>query len=335
MLTFERNPRYLVVLVLALCGCQSILPGYDPGPAERAADAANTITDDLTLTASEPASTPMRTTTAVAADPGTSGTIVAAVQDAALPAATTIYANPEAQYVICRDQRRALEEILQPIAARLMSQQISYSQVDANEWRDCSGNFLRLSSYLADECPELNGRLAATKGVPDYVPGDNNSARPATAVARTTRDIAKWYADNGSFIPIYYDHGRDEQAALVRHRNNIKPGTVLWFSREKPHPAAGMAPLFASHINHMGTVISVERGENGELLSYSMYHGQNSKKVGAVTHDHYWAWPAKFTNGGKQYPPLGYWDQYLVGLAPIAPMAPADQPIMLSSLEHR
>jgi len=24
-----------------------------------------------------------------------------------------------------------------------------------------------------------------------------------------------------------------------------------------------------------------------------------------------------FTRGGKKYPPLGYWNQYLIGIAPI------------------
>ncbi len=90
-----------------------------------------------------------------------------------------------------------------------------------------------------------------------------------------------------------------------------------------------MEPLFTRQINHMGTVISVERDENGDVLSYSMYHGRNKKKVATVTNHHYWDWPDKFTSGGKEYPPLGYWGQYLVGIAPITP---ADQPIMLSSL---
>ncbi len=269
--------------------------------------------------------------TAVTADPGTAEVTVAAAHQASLPAATTIDVDVDARYLLCGGRRLDLAAILRPIADRLMSQQITYSQVDANEWRDCSGNFLRLSSYLAERCPELNGRLAATKGVPDFVPGGNNSARPATAVARTTRDLAKWYADNGSFIPVAYEPGLDEQAALARHRDQIRPGTVLWFSHKKPDPSAGTAPLFAGLINHMGTVISVERDANGELLSYSMYHGRNQRKVATVTTDHYWDWPDKFTSGGKQYPPLGFWTQYLVGLAPIAP---AEQPIMLSSLER-
>jgi hypothetical protein len=332
MRELKRNAIHLFVMAVALGGCQAILPTEDAADsAKQAADEPNSSAYELILTASEPLSTPILTSTAADSDPNNGEPANVSIQDALVSNSNIIDIDSDAYYAMCGGRLIDLEDILQPIAERLMSQQISYSQVDAHEWRDCSGNFLRLSSYVAERCPELNGRLAATKGVRDFVHGDNNTARPATAVARTTRDIARWYAENDSFIPVYYDQDSDEQLTLAKYRDHIKPGTVLWFAREKPNPSAGMAPLFASQINHMGTVISVERDENGELLSYNMYHGRNENKVATVTKDHYWDWPDKFTSGGKQYPPLGYWTQYLVGIAPIAPVS---EPIMLSSLER-
>jgi hypothetical protein len=59
-----------------------------------------------------------------------------------------------------------------------------------------------------------------------------------------------------------------------------------------------------------------------------MYHGRNVGKKAAVTADHYWNWPRKFTTGGKKYPPLGYWSQYLVAIAPL-PLS--EEPILAMS----
>lgn len=231
---------------------------------------------------------------------------------------TTGALDRHAYYAMCGGRLTDLEELIGPIAARMTSQQIPYTQDPANEWRDCSGNFLRLSSYLAEACPELNGRLVATSGIRDFAHGADNDVHPASAAARTTRGIAKWYSENQTFVPIYYDPEIGDRFALAKHRDLIRPGAVLWFSRQKPAKSSGLQPLFTRQINHMGTVVSVERNEAGEVVRYKMYHGRSKGKKARVTEHHYWQWPAAFTSGGKQYPPLGYWDQYLVGIAPIA-----------------
>lgn len=231
---------------------------------------------------------------------------------------TTSAPDPHAYYAMCGGRRTDLGDIIGPIAASMVAQQIPYTQDPANEWRDCSGNFLRLSSYLAEACPELNGSLAATSGIRDFEPGADNAADPASAAARTTRGIAKWYFDNHAFVPIYYDPETADRVALAKHRDFIRPGAVLWFSRQKPTKSSGLQPLFTRAINHMGTVVSVERDEDGNVVRYTMYHGRSKGKKARVTEHHYWQWPAMFTRAGKEYPPLGYWDQYLVGIAPIA-----------------
>ena len=240
------------------------------------------------------------------------------VADATIPSVspTGSALDSNAYYVSCAGQVRDLGAILSPIASKMVAQKIPYSQQAAGEWRDCSGNFLRLSSYLAEACPELNGSLVATKGIADYKRGANNTAT-ATAAARTTRGIAKWYSQNGRFTPVYYDRGN--RAAVASHRHLIRPGAVLWFSRTAPKRSAGLTPLFARQINHMGTVISVQRNQNGDVVGYSMYHGRRPGKRATITEKHYWDWPRAYTSRGQSYPPLGYWKQYLVGIGSIAP----------------
>ncbi|MDH3604671.1 MAG: hypothetical protein OEU26_34130 [Candidatus Tectomicrobia bacterium] len=209
-----------------------------------------------------------------------------------------------------------IEQILKPIVASMVAQKIPYSQDPANEWRDCSGNFLRLSSYVATQCPGVE--LVAPPGITDYAKGGDNKA-PGEARSRTTRGIAKWYDGKGVFTPIYYDDTDLDQApaALVANRNKIKPGTVLWFSRKKPVKADGKISLYkeaGGMINHMATVVKITKDDRGNVTGWDMYHGQNPKKGSGVT-SHWWDWPAKYTSRGQQYPPGGFWSQRIVGIA--------------------
>ncbi len=238
-------------------------------------------------------------------------------------------ANAEVYYARCGDQVLPMHEILGPIAASMQAQKIPYkiSQDPVDEWRDCSGNFLRLSSYVAARCAGNDDLLAAQAGVKDFVLNGNNNV-PASRGPRSTRGLGKWYNDQERFTPIFYDGVTDVAAApqdLVAHRNLIKPGAVLWFSRKKPMSAGGLEDLWTpnqarTQINHMGTVTEVTRDDAGNVIRYKMYHGHGREgNPAAVTEHHYWDWPATFTSNGKSYPPLGYWDQYLVGIGSLLP----------------
>jgi hypothetical protein len=232
-------------------------------------------------------------------------------------------------YAFCGGQEMNLGDVLSPITTDMEAQKIPYSQDPKNEWRDCSGNFLRLSSYLASACPENQRYLAAPPGISDYTPGGNNVA-PAGARARSSRDIAKWYESQGRFTAIYYDGvstPSEIPPGLREHRNLIRPGAVLWFSLARPSSADGLDGLFTKrvsrgpHINHMGTVTKVTRNETGQVIRFAMYHGRSTGKPGSVTRAHYWTWPEDFlANGTKEYPSLGYWNQYLVGIGTIVPV---------------
>lgn len=237
------------------------------------------------------------------------------------PAAATYMAQ-------CGGKTRDLAEVLAPIVAKMVKQKIPYAQKPANEWRDCSGNFLRLTSYLAGACPEQKEHLAAPAGIGDYKPGRKNVAPNGGKVAaRTTRALAKWYHERGNFTPVFYDDARkltDAPADLEEIRNLIRPGAVLWFSLRSPKSEGGVDALFKrnpakTHIHHMGTVTKVERDANGDVIRYEMYHGLSTGKKANVTKHHYWVWPKSFTSGGQTYPPFGYWNQRLVGIGTIVP----------------
>ncbi len=228
----------------------------------------------------------------------------------------------------CGGQVRDLEAVLSPIVSKMVAQKIPYAQAPANEWRDCSGNFLRLTSYLAAACPEQQANLVAPAGIRDYRPGRNNVAPNGGQVeARTTRALAKWYYEQGNFTPVFYDgatKATDVPASLKAIRNRVRPGAVLWFSRGAPKSAGGVKALFnrnraGTHINHMATVTKVERDAKGDVVRFEMYHGRSKGKRATVTTNHYWDWPESLTKGGKAYPAFGYWSQRVVGIATVVP----------------
>ncbi|MEM8488799.1 MAG: hypothetical protein AAF564_24855 [Bacteroidota bacterium] len=242
-------------------------------------------------------------------------------------------ATADVYYAQCGNQVVSMADILVPIASSLQAQGIPYtrSQEPIDEWRDCSGNFLRLSSYVASRCSDNSDALAAPAGIKDYVPGGNNEA-PHNTGPRSSRGLGQWYHDQARFIPIYYDDVADIHVApqdLIDHRNLIKPGAVLWFSRQKPLSTNGLEDLWVrndarTHINHMGTVTEVTRDEAGNVVEYKMYHGHGRDgNHASITASHFWDWPAHYThkNGTrtKFYPPLGFWDQYLVGIGTLLP----------------
>jgi hypothetical protein len=202
----------------------------------------------------------------------------------------------------------------------MRSQHILYTQSPSDEWRDCSGNFLRLSSRIATICPGLH--LAAPPGIKAFVKGGDNQ-RPGREEARSTRGLARWYDDRDAFIPVYYDatNPLDAPATLVQFRNRIKTGTVLWFSPRVPLSAGGKEGLYAEQggaINHMGTVISVTRDQAGNVTGWDMYHGQNPRLHNEVT-SHLW----KRSGRSRPVPQGGYGSQRIVGFAEsIIPSAP-------------
>lgn len=228
----------------------------------------------------------------------------------------------------CNGKAQNISDIIQPIASNMVSQQISYALLPATEWRDCSGNFLRFSSYLAAKCPDQASNLAAPAGINAYIEGGDNF-RPGHEKARSSRALAQWYQSQGRFTPIYYDAAApigQPSEDLKRNRNRIRVGSVLWFSIGKPRSEDGLNGLFKKRpnhdafISHMAIVTAVKYDEQGNVSQFEMYHGQNARKFAGITKTHFWQWPTRYLGGGKkEYPPFGYWKQYLVGVGDLLP----------------
>ncbi len=106
------------------------------------------------------------------------GLVLIAVLMAACSTApvTVPVGKPPEQAKIPQDMKQCqnIEMVLQPIVVSMVAQKIPYSQSPSNEWRDCSGNFLRLSSYVANQCPGV--QLVAPPGVTAYTKGGRNKA---------------------------------------------------------------------------------------------------------------------------------------------------------------
>lgn len=227
----------------------------------------------------------------------------------------------ETYYADCDGTIASMADLLVAITNGMVNQQIPYSQVPADEWRDCSGNFLRLSSYLASICPGSEPHLAAPAGISDYDPAGSNAAGLA-AEARSTRELARWYHQQGRFAPVWYDDAEataDAPSELQSLRHLIKPGAVLWFSHGRPTATDGLEQLFErnnarTHINHMGTVVGVEHDADGQVIGYAMYHGRRVGKLASITMNH------RFDSDGR-VPPFGHGSQRLVGIGALLPMA--------------
>lgn len=244
------------------------------------------------------------------------------------PPPPTVSLGNKSHYAMCNGQVRDMADVLRPIVSALEAQKIPYNRSAPQEWRDCSGNFLRLSSAVAAACPDAESELTAPAGVRPYVKGGNNVVQ-FNVPYRSSRAVAKWYADRGRLTPIYYDDApsvADVPQDLLDHRNLIRPGAVVWFSRGRPVSTLGLEQLFAApstpnNINHMATVTEVTRDPNGNVIQYKMYHGHGKEAKGtpaSVTTKQYFEFPASMSRSGP-YPPLGYWSQRIVAVGTLLP----------------
>ena len=255
-------------------------------------------------------------------------------------------ADPNSTYVDCAGTVRPLDEIIQPILTKMEATEIPYTQDQrgGDQLRDCSGNFLRVSSWVATECPNLEPVLAASAGVTDFKKGGNNvfkgelkkwtntspDGKETPAAARSSRGTAGWYHKQGTFIPVFADSKSqpiDEPSAdLKRIRNMIRPGTVVWYLKSGPRitkkdGVEAMIKEVGGRITHLGVVHSVTRDENGDVVSYKLYHGRRAynssdpeKQDNKIT-EHEWAPTSRST----KLPPFGNWTDPVGGIAPIVP----------------
>ncbi len=274
----------------------------------------------------------------------TSAAIEGAGQEAApsAPVAPEAPHSPDHHYVICNGEVTALGNIVQPVLEKLDATEIPYTQSKSggDQLRDCSGNFLRVSSWVAAVCPDAESTLAASAGVTDWNPGGNNvfagtiqkwSEGGKDYAARSSRGTARWYHAQGLFRPVFADTGAqpvaEASADLKAIRNELRPGTVIWFAKpgSRITRQEGVERMFSTssgeRITHVGVVHSVERDDDGNIVSYRMYHGRRAyqssdpdKQDNKIT-VHRW----EATTGSRPLPPFGNWTEPVVGIAPLLP----------------
>lgn len=184
---------------------------------------------------------------------------------------------------VCAGGPTAFGDVVIPIAEDIQSQEIWYSQT--GDHQDCSGIFHRVLEAYQQKCP--------SEPLATY------------DVDRTSRQLGAWYLHKGLLTVV---------SDPVAQSNLILPGSVLFFGPNGPNYASMDPEKAMEEIRHVGVVVGVEYSEDGQLDSYSMFHGRRTGTYASITNDQ--------RATGK--PPFGNGPDAIIGVAPIAtPLAPA------------
>ncbi len=179
-----------------------------------------------------------------------------------------------------------LQAHLKTFARDIEQQKIMY---DSEPLSRCSGMFLRTCRAVAALCPGAEFRNLEAEA--------------------STRDEALWFDAQNRLTLI-------EEAAISGHM--IRPGSVLFFGFQGKEYRKGvnldMETLTTpgEGIEHMGVVTEVTE-ENGQVVSYRMFHGRSTGKPAAIT-KHYLD-PNSRSSSRNDLPPYGNWDQQWVAIA--------------------
>ena len=183
--------------------------------------------------------------------------------------------------ISCNGRQMMLAEPISRIAKNIENDSLDYN---VEPFSDCSGIFHRVLDSLKKRCPTY--------------------AYP-TKIYRSSRDIGKWYFEQGAFIRI-----KNPLEMSVY----IKPGAVMLYGgRSISTDSLETEALFApGGINHVGVVVSVKKDEKGIVTAYSLFHGQRPGKRASVTRYH-----KRTYRNRPNYPPYGNGTEHWVGIAPI------------------
>ncbi len=179
----------------------------------------------------------------------------------------------------------SFEAFLLASANEFESKRILYRSIPLS---DCSGMFHRLLRKVREQFPDFQ--------------------YPEVVEARSSRALAQWYHDHGALEII------SDAAGSGRL---IRPGAVMFFGqsgRKFAKPTIGQ--LVNGGIQHIGTVVEVQRDENGQTIGYTMFHARSRGKIAGKTR-HYLRHP-KYS----YLPAFGNWRQQLVAIGYINTEAP-------------
>ncbi|MFK7810599.1 MAG: hypothetical protein AB8F74_22520 [Saprospiraceae bacterium] len=154
----------------------------------------------------------------------------------------------------------------------------------SSDTTDCSGIFHRVLFELKAFCSDAK--------LPPFS-------------ARSSRNLARWYHDHGTFNII---------RNAAQSGDLITEGAVVFYGhgRGKSYDFSTMKITDLTNgnsgINHVAIVTKVNR-ENGKLVSYELFHGRNKRKKSGIT-TAYLAHPRK-----AKLPAYGHYDAPLLAVA--------------------
>lgn len=125
---------------------------------------------------------------------------------------------------------------------------------------------------------------------------------------RESWEIADWFCKEGLLTMMNKGANVDEY---------IKVGTILFYGgRGVDFRDSSSQKLFhRGGINHVGVVCSVERDEEGGLISYGVFHAQRPGLIAKITQERMGEYSAE-----KEYMAYSYQNNQLLAVAPILPV---------------
>lgn len=151
---------------------------------------------------------------------------------------------------------------------------------------DCSGMFHRLLSKMKEVFPEYQ--------------------YPEVSDARSSRALAQWYYDHGA-LHVIEDAANSGQL--------IRPGSIMFFGqvgKKYAHPTIEQLVISGVGIQHIGTVVDVQKDEEGNVIGYTLFHARGRGKIASKT-QHYLQHPRY-----SYLPAFGNWKQQLLAIGNIA-----------------
>jgi hypothetical protein len=149
----------------------------------------------------------------------------------------------------CDDGQTPWAEVVQGVARSFDAQRLRYS---SGALQDCSGMAHRMLRKLGGRCEGVD--------------------RPAVRKARSSRDLARWYAKRGMLTQI--KRTEDADAALV-------VGAIAFYLAPRRSARGGF-----DGVHHVGIVVDIERDAQGRVTQYSLFHGRRPGVPAGISSDH-------------------------------------------------
>ena len=119
---------------------------------------------------------------------------------------------------------------------------------------------------------------------------------------RASVDIARWYLEREKLTFV------DD---VLEKRQLIKPGAVMFYGKPaKKYSKPDSSLIESRDIFHVGVVVSVEKDEAGNVVSYGLFHAQRMGKYARVTDWHK-------VDANDRFPDLGMGQAPWIAIAPL------------------